>query len=186
MRTRTEHARVADEHRDDLVQLTRAALLDAQALLELVEDQPAAAAALAVCAERLEERPRAVGCRRLGGAAVAGGERSDLRGQPCDRIPAPVVEDDDGRARLAVVWIAGGVLLAQPVHDARAQQRALADAAVSVEHRQARRAEVRDDEIALGRAAEEAGRLVVVAVGGQAGIGRRSIRGARSPRRTPS
>jgi len=126
-----------------------------EVLLELVEDQeqPAAGPRGAAPDRRLE-RPacRAVAVaprkllRHLAGEQVAGAIARlppvDRRRERRHRVLAPAVEQHDRQSRAAQLGDVARRLLLQPVHHARAEHGALADAALAVEQGQARGLEV--------------------------------------------
>ena len=88
-------------------------------------------------------------------------------------VVAPGVEDDDGEPRLpSRLEVASGDA-PEVMRDAGAKQRALADACLAVEHGQARRHQVRLDELALALPTEEEGHVAVrVLERGQPLVGR--------------
>ena len=106
-----------------------------EVLLRLVEDE----VDVAVRLRAPRGRPRA-------DPLAAPGRLRDRLGETAVRIVAPAREDDDERALGQ---------LAQRARDCGAQERRLADAARPVEHREARRDEVGDDDLALALAPEE-------------------------------
>ena len=142
--------------------------IEAEVVLEPVEDDVESSRAL------LPQRVERGAQREVGLAAVRvhTGNCGHASGQCRSRIPAPVVQHDDPRLRLR---------RSQPVHDARVQERALADAARPVEDGDRRRSQVGDDKVALGFTTEESCCILVgVAIAGEAQIRRRSGAGRRA------
>ena len=114
-----------------------------EVLLELVEHDDHVAA---VRPRARGDRRRQVGRRRRGAeSGLLPQRRRERRGG----VAAPVgVKDEDEVVERA-----------QARGDARVEQRALADAALAEEEGQARREQVRRDELGVGLAAEEVGRV---------------------------